>query len=442
MRAVAMYEKFIRGLKSQFPEFPSSPDLDLGLAIKQIRLRMGMTQDELARNSGIKLSALKTLENGYSKFTKISNIDAIARVLRANMRDIILEAREWYPGNFFVMKLAEPASAGARKRKRREDIWFKRSSFFHGGFRLDFSSPPVNSPDHFHFMVADVEAGKQIPEMKLPYPNQVAGFVQRGTLKIVYDSGQEAHLFGNQGFSLRGDKTHSFINTDRDNPLRFCMVFSLSPSGTPGPLKTKPRGSGLSVGKAIHGIRKLYSDSGTRLLTFAELSYLTGLDEKSLQYLENTTEADQVVYWDKIEKITRALGMPFQRFLDLAEGKDEGYFHLATAHDRALIDYHHYLGVRIKSTLFPGTHNHYHMSEMYIEPKGGIRRVTWRRSDQAMIAVYLEDGELLVEVGKNRKAFLTAGSSVYFDGSLGYIFTNPGAKPSKLFIATRPPIVF
>jgi len=197
-----MYENFIKAIKTRHPNFPSSPNLDLGLAIKQIRLRMGMTQEELARNAGMKLPALKTLENGYSKFTKISNIDAIARALRVGTRDIILEAREWYPGNFFVMKLAEPVSEGARKRKRREDIWFKRNTFFHDGFRMDFSSPPVHSPDHFHFALVDIEPGRKIPETRLGHPNQIAGFVQRGTLKIVYDSANEIHLFGNQGLSF------------------------------------------------------------------------------------------------------------------------------------------------------------------------------------------------------------------------------------------------
>ena len=59
-----------------------------------------------------------------------------------------------------------------------------------------------------------------------------------------------------------------------------------------------------------------------------------------------------------------------------------------------------------------------------------------------MIAAYVEDGDLRVEVGKNRKTNLGSGESVYFDGNLGYIFTNTGSKPAKIFLATYPAIVF
>lgn len=438
-----MYDQFVSDFKALLPEFPAEPDLDLGFAIKHIRLRMGLTQEELARDARMNLSALKTLENGYAKFTTISNLEVLSHVLRVPLREILLEAREWFPGNFFVLKLGEPSTAGTRKRKRREEIWFKRKNLTYNGFRIDLSSPPLRAPAHFCLAILEIAPGKEIPRLKLRYPNQVVGFVERGTLKIVYGSNQEMNLFGNQGFALRGDKTHRFINLDMDNTLRLVLAFHLAPSKTlAADSGSRKDQAGVSAGKAIHRIRELYSDSKERLLTFAELSYLTGLEEKSLQYLENTTQADQVVYWDKVEKITQALKMPFTRFLDLAEGKDEGSFSLATAHDRALIDYRHYLGVRIKSTVFPSTGNIFHMSEMYIEPRGGIRRVTWKRTDNARIAVYIEDGELRVEVGKNRKVNLQQGESVYFDGSLGYIFTNPGSRPCKLFIATHPPIIF
>ncbi len=158
--------------------------------------------------------------------------------------------------------------------------------------------------------------------------------------------------------------------------------------------------------------------------------------------MENTTKQNQVVYWDKVEIITRALKMPFSRFLDLASGKDNGYFKLVTAHDRALIDYQHYLGVRIKSALFPDPKNQVHIVEMYMEPKSGIRKSLWKRQDDAKFAVYIDDGELLVEVGKNRKVNLQQGDSVFFDGSMGYMFTNSGSKPAKLIMASCPPIIF
>ncbi len=437
------YERFIADSRLRHSDFPRESSLDLGLGIKHIRLRMGLTQEELAHDTGMKSSALKTLENGYAKFTKMSNLEAIAKALRVSLRDILIEGREWFPGNFYVLKLGEAIPKGKRKRKVREETWFRRTPVSYDGYTADISSPPLITPSHFYFTIFEIAPGRGILGLRLPYPNQVAGFIQRGTLKVVYDSKRKTDLFANQGFSLRGDKSHDFINPDKDNPLRLCVVFSLQPSKMMKKnAKTKIKGGRLSVGKAINRIRHLYSNSKTRPLTFVELSYLTGLEEKSLQYLENTIQTNQVIYWDKIEKITQALQMPFSWFLDLAEGEDEGYFQTATAHDRALIDYQHYLGVRIKSALFPGSNNTFHFSEMYMEPKSGIRRSSWRRKDDARIVVYVEEGELLVEVGKNRKAILRSGESVYFDGSLGYIFTNPGTKPSKLLAATYPALIF
>jgi mannose-6-phosphate isomerase-like protein (cupin superfamily) len=342
-----------------------------------------------------------------------------------------------------VTKLSETSPENQkRRRKHREDIWFKQKPLTLSGSQITSITPPFAAPSHFSFWLISIDAGKELRDLILPYPNQITGFVERGSLRIIYDSSQELSLFGNQGFSFRGDKTHHFINQDKDNPLQLCLAFSLTPEEcirSAEPPKSQPS---FSVGRAIKQIRNLYSRSEKQPLQFSELSRLTGLDEKALKYLENTTQKEQVIYWDKIEKISLSLGIPFSRFLELAEGKDAGYFYHATAHDRALIDYRHFLGVRIKSALFPGPQNRFQIAEMYIDPKGGIRRASWRRKDDAKICAYVEDGELLVEVGKNRKTSLRTGESVYFDGSLGYIFTNTGNKPAKLLFASCPPIIF
>lgn len=438
-----MYDQIVAKFRSTMPEFPKEPDIDLGLGIKQIRLRMGMTQSELAKDAGIKPAALKTLENGYARFTTTKNLEAIARALRTSVRDIILESREWFPGNFFVTKLSEVSQEQRKRRpKYREDIWYKQKSLLFTHSRIGMITPPFKATSHFSFLIINIEAGKALRDLKLPYPNQIIGFVQRGSLRIAYGESQAFNLFGNQGFNLRGDKVHHFINADPDNPLQMCLAFSLAPEECVRTSAVSKPQTPLSVGQAIRQIRNLYSPSEKHPLQFSELSRLTGLDEKALKYLENTIGKDQVIYWDKIEKITQSLGMPFERFLDLAEGKDNGYFYQATAHDRALIDYRHFLGVRIKSSLFPSPQNRLQIAEMYIDPKGGIRRASWKRKDDAKISAYVEDGELLVEVGKNRKTNLREGESVYFDGSLGYIFTNTGTKPAKILFASCPPIIF
>lgn len=438
-----MYEQIIAKFRNTLPEFPDELNIDLGLGIKQIRLRMGMTQSELAKDAGIKPAALKTLENGYAKFTTTKNLEALAQALRTSLRDILIESREWFPGNFFVTKLSDVSQDQRKRRpKYREDIWYKQKPLAFGDSQIVMITPPFVAAFHFSFLLVTIAAGKALRDLKLPYPNQIMGFVQRGSLQIVYGNSQELGLFGNQGFSLRGDKLHHFINQDKDNPLQLCLAFSLAPEECIRTVEPTKNPQAFSIGRAITQIRKLYSHEEKHLLPLSDLSRLTGIDEKALKYLENTTKKDQVIYWDKIEKISQSLKMPFSRLLELAEGRDEGYLYRATAHDRALIDYRHFLGVRIKSSLFPGPQNRLQIAEMYIDPKGGIRRTSWRRKDDAKISAYVEDGDLLVEVGKNRKTSLREGESIYFDGSLGYIFTNTGTKPAKLLFASYPPIIF
>lgn len=435
-----MYERLIKDYKSYDPGFPAAPTLELGLAIKQVRLRMGMTQHELAQGAKMKPAALKTLENGYAQFTKNSNLQALARALRMDPKEIVLEAREWFPGNFFVLKLGHAGEKGERRKKYREEVWFKKRPFNYDGWRVSFISPPPHGPSSFSFAVFEMNPKSEISKLRLRTPGQITGFVQRGSLRITYE-GRPYDLFANQGFTFRGDKLHHFANSDPENSLRFFLAFP--PGTTSDPVTMKPaREYELNIGRAVHHIRRFYSDAKGRPLSFHALSYRTGLEENSLLYLEKTTDQNQVIYWDKIERMTRALKIPFSQFLNWAEGNDPGYFHLATAHDRALIDYRHYLGVRIKSVLFPGACHDFHLSEMYIEPKGGLRRVSWQRRDECFMAAYVEDGELRIEVGKNRKATLQADESVYFDAGLGYIFTNTGSKPAKLILASHPPIIF
>jgi transcriptional regulator with XRE-family HTH domain len=438
-----VYEQIVAKFRSTLSEFPNELNIDLGLGIKQIRLRMGMTQSELAKDAEIKPAALKTLENGYAKFTTTKNLEALAQALRTPLRDILLESREWFPGNFFVTKLSDVSQDQRKRRpKYREDIWYKQKPLVFGDSQIIMITPPFIAASHFSFLLVTIAAGKALRDLKLPYLNQITGFVQRGSLQVVYGSSQKLDLFGNQGFSLRGDKLHHLINQDKDNPLQLCLAFSLAPEECLRIVEPPKNLQPFSIGRAITQIRKLYSHSEKHLLPLSDLSRLTGIDEKAIKYLENTTQKDQVIYWDKIEKISQSLKMPFSRLLELAEGRDEGYLYHATAHDRALIDYRHFLGVRIKSSLFPGPQNRLQIAEMYIDPKGGIRRASWRRKDDAKISAYVEDGDLLVEVGKNRKASLREGESIYFDGSLGYIFTNTGTKPAKLLFASYPPIVF
>lgn len=438
-----MYQKLLSDFARREPSMPKEVDLELGLAIKQIRLRMGMTQEELAQDARIKPNALKTLENGYARFTKTSNLNALSRALRISPQEILLEAREWFSGNFFAIRHVDSPEDTGRRKKRRSETWLKKKAQVYNGFQVEFVTPALDSPAQFYFALIEIQPGKAINELKLPYVGQVAGFVQRGSLRIIYGQNkkEELDVFGNQGFSLQGDKQHDFINADKENPLRLFVAFPAHQPKNQSPLTFK-KADEFSIANMIENIRSLYSPAKDRKISYRQLSSLTGLDEKSLCYLAKTKSEDQVIYWDKIEKIAQALGLPFSKLLELGSNQDDGDLQIATAHDRAVIDYKHYHGVQIKSVLAPSPKNTFHMAEVYIDPKKGMRRGSWKRTDPAMMAIYIEDGDLRVEVGKNRKTRLKPGESLYFDGSLGYILTNPLQQPCKFIMATYPAIVF
>lgn len=436
-----MYEKIVADFKAITPNLPAKPTLELGLAIKHIRLCKGMTQDELATHTQIKAAALKTLENGYARFTKLLYLEKIAAAFNITLKELLMEAREWSQSNFCVFKMGSTEETpGKRKKKFRKDSWLQKRPLPYSTFQAEVITSGISNPKHMTFIRMEINPGKSALNLKLPWPQPITGFVEWGSLKLVYD-GKETPLLTGQGFSMRGDKSHYFVNRDKANSAKLFLAFSLHP--IPGISREEhPTHNHLSVGDALQSIRHIYSSSKNRPLSFVELSARTGLDEKSLQYLETTKEPDQVIYWDKIEQLTQGLRIPFKSFLDLAKGQDPGYVRVATAHDRALIDYRHYLGIRIKSALLPGTDNKFQMAEIYIEPSGGIRRLSWKRKDEAMMVVYVMDGTLLIEVGKNRKTQLQVGESIYFDASLGYRFINEAQSPCKIFLVSHPAIIF
>ncbi len=162
----SMYEQIAGKFRSAMQEFPAESHLDLGLGIKQIRLRMGMTQSELAKDARMKPAALKTLENGYAKFTTTQNLEALAQALKMPLREILLESREWFPGNFFVTKLSEvPREHRKRRSKYREDIWFKQKPLTFGVSQIALITPPFTAHSHFSFLLINIDAGKELQHL-------------------------------------------------------------------------------------------------------------------------------------------------------------------------------------------------------------------------------------------------------------------------------------
>jgi hypothetical protein len=209
----------------------------------------------------------------------------------------------------------------------------------------------------------------------------------------------------------------------------------------PGP-KTKPETT-INVARGIEVLRRERSDRPHIMLSVKHLADLTdNLDHEQIAKMMRLKKGSSVVYWEKIEDLLGGARVSMNDFLGWARRQPQKPFALANAKTRALIDFSTYYGVSIYSCVPPAKSDLF-CGELRIEGQGSLSKKSWERKDAAMIALYLEDGELEITVGKSRSTLpLGKGESIYFDGSLGYIVRNPGKAVTKAFMASFPAIQF
>jgi transcriptional regulator with XRE-family HTH domain len=60
--------------------------------IKELRMKRGISQNELARRAGVKQSVLSYIETGRTKHPRIDTLTAIAAVLGVKVEDLMKKA--------------------------------------------------------------------------------------------------------------------------------------------------------------------------------------------------------------------------------------------------------------------------------------------------------------------------------------------------------------
>ena len=63
----------------------------MGYKIRNLRLAKGMTQEELAKKSGVSRGTICALENGVNKTTSTKTLLALARALDTTVKDLFFE---------------------------------------------------------------------------------------------------------------------------------------------------------------------------------------------------------------------------------------------------------------------------------------------------------------------------------------------------------------
>ena len=440
-----MYREIIEKYRQEGPQIPLARRPLVGSVIKRIRVDKGIRQIDFSKKVGINEATLKSIENDHQQATTVDNLQRMAAELGTTADELILLGRERDPANFFPFKRQAPQEiAGIRRRKRSPLEWYESVRLRFKNFDLTPISPPLTATRDFFICRINLPPKRSIDNLSLGIHFPVIGFVSAGfNIKITY--GNRSHtVTTNQGFSLDGFYRHSFTNEDDDAAAVIYIMTKISDKEIPPhSFETKSETTAINIANGIEALRKERSDRPGIMLSVKHLADLSdNLDHEQIAKMMRLKKGSSVVYWEKIEDLLGGACVSMEEFLGWAHHLPQKPFALATAKTRALMDYSTYYGVTIFSCV-PPTKNDLFCGELKIEGQGSLSKKSWERKDAAMIALYLEEGELEITVGKSRSALpLSKGESIYFDGSLGYIIRNPGKTAMKGFMASFPAIQF
>lgn len=439
------YEEIWRRYQSKLNHFPPLRRPRVGAIIKETRIDKGIPQMNFASEVGINLSTLKSIENDHQQATTVGNLSRCAHALKLSVDELILLGRERDPANYFVMKHSEPPTIkGIRKRKRFPQEWYKTLHLPFDDFTVTPISPPLTTQRDFFICRIELAPSRSIEKLALGVHHQVTGFVSAGfDLKIFYEGGKGTPLTAHQGFALDGYFPHSIRNENKEQPAMIYLITKLPRLGQVK-VSNAPNLRGLdslNIAEGIRRIRESKSDRG-RLISVKHLADLTdSLDHEQISKLMRVKKGSSVIYWEKIEDLLAATGVSMEEFLEWCHQNEKIPLSVAGAATRATIDYPHH-ALRIQSAV-PLENREFFFGELLIGGKEAALRKNWERKDNAMIAIYIEEGELEATVGRRRSALpILKGESIYFDGSLGYALRNAGSTPLRGFFASYPAIQF
>lgn len=439
-----MYREIIEKYRQEIPQIPLSRRPLVGSVIKRIRIDKGIRQIDFAKKVGINEATLKSIENDHQQATTVENLERMATELGTTVDELILLGRERDPANFFPLKRQTPNEIpGILERKHSPLEWYESVRLRFKNFDLTPISPPLTTARDFFIARINLPPQRSIEHLSLDTHFPVIGFISAGfNIKITY--GNRSHVVTtNQGFSLDGFYKHSFTNEDDDVAAVIYVMTKIPNKASPSwGAETKPEAT-INIAKGIEELRKERSDRPGIMLSVKHLADTTdNLDHEQIAKMARLKKGSSVVYWEKIEDLLGGTRVSMEEFLGWSHQLPRKPFELATAKTRAVIDYSTYYGVTIYSCV-PPIKSDIFCGELKIEGQGSLSKKSWERKDAAMIAIYLEEGELEITAGKSRNAFpLGKGESIYFDGCLGYIIRNPGKSTAKAFMASFPALQF
>lgn len=443
-KSISMYSQIWKSYTAALPNFPKLRRPLIGAVIKETRIDKGIRQLDFANRIGINISTLKSIENDHQQATTVENLNRMALVLGLKAEELILLGCERDPANFFIYKKdAPPSIKGIRQRKRFPSEWHQSQRFRFANFDMTPISPPIATKKDFFICRINLPPKRSLESLtdaiSLPF---IMGYIASGfNLKLT--SGKFVmSLTAQQGFGLREVKQVSLTNDDEDHAAVIYLIAKLpfSENSRIKPQTHRPL-EGIHISEGIEMLRRQSNREG-HLLSINHLADMTdSLNHEQIHKLMRMKQGSSVIYWEKIEDLLAGTGVSMEDFLDGCHRRKKESLQLVPALSRSLVDFSAYYGLKLHSCTPSGSD--FFASEISVEGSEKMPRKPWERKDKAMIALYIEEGELEVTVGEKRSPMtLIKGESVYFDGNLGYKLRNPSKDQAKGFFATYPAVVF
>lgn len=438
-----MLREIFKHYRDKLPDFPSTRRPRVGSVIREIRTNRGLRQMDLADEVRINHSTFKSFENDHQKATTVDNLERCAKALNVTTDELILLGREYDPGNFFIMKRSDeiPEIEGIRKRKHTPEDWFQSIRLRLKDFDLTPISPPINSKKDFFVCRLVLPPKRTIENLLLGVHMPIISYIAEGfNIKVLCGDKKPYSLTSGQAYSLDGFFPHSIFNEDEDHSAIIYLITKLPNFDKLSRLKSGPacNPSPINISQGVDAIRSYRSERANKQMSLRHLADLTDtLNERQLIEIMRLKQGASVVYWEKIEDLLSATNVSMDEFLLWAQGLKDHPFSVANAKTRAWIEYIHH-GLKIYACTPPGINNLFFCGQIFIEGAGQVSKDTWERKDKSMVALYVEEGEIQVFVGKRKKTIsLSKGESAYLDGNLGYALRNASKTQAQVFFATH-----
>lgn len=171
---------------------PAENEIPLGRTIRELRVKRGLAQIELAKKTGIDPRTMAAIENGRIVTPSLASLKQIAACLDTPLKNLFGRAEAQAPGSFFIVnQRGEYTLEWPRQKFRIVSYLPKTSPFFAGKIILESRG------------LCDSQA--------LPFVGQVFLQVIFGKMQLVLE-GNEHYLKEGQNILFDGRLSYAFSN--------------------------------------------------------------------------------------------------------------------------------------------------------------------------------------------------------------------------------------